>query len=154
MDLAPDIVAYYDRSREGDRLGVSPQGELERLRTAELLARWLPAAPARVLDVGGGTGVHALPLAAAGYQVDLLDPMPGHLDEARAASARAAAPLASIARGDARALDANAGTYDAVLLLGPLYHLTERAERLAALGEARRVLRPGGVVMAAAISLL
>jgi hypothetical protein len=40
---------------------------------------------------------------------------------------------------------------DAVLLLGPLYHLVGQAERIAALLEARRVLRPGGVLLAAAI---
>ena len=54
--------------------------------------------------------------------------------------------------GDARKLAFPDRSADAVLLLGPLYHLTERADRLAALREARRVLRPGGVVFAAAIS--
>src|SRR5690606_11227533 len=60
--------------------------------------------------------------------------------------------LASIRLGDARALDQAAECVDAVLLLGPLYHLTERAQRLAALREARRVVRPGGVIFAVGIS--
>jgi SAM-dependent methyltransferase len=54
--------------------------------------------------------------------------------------------------GDARRLEEADGAADAVLLLGPLYHLTERAARLQALGEARRVLRPGGLVFAAGVS--
>src|SRR4029453_15161994 len=44
------------------------------------------------------------------------------------------------------------GSYDAVLLLGPLYHLPERDDRLRALREARRVVKPGGPVVVAAIS--
>jgi SAM-dependent methyltransferase len=98
-----------------------------------------------VLDVGGGTGVYARPLAAEGYDVRLLDAMPPHVEQARAAGLNAAV-------GDARALPfADAGA-DAVLLLGPLYHLQERADRVVALREAHRVLRPGGVVAAAAIT--
>jgi SAM-dependent methyltransferase len=106
-----------------------------------------------VLDVGGAAGVHAYPLAAAGYRVHLLDPEPLHVEQARAAGrAPGVAPLASAEVGDARRLPQPAGSADAVLLLGPLYHLTERADRRQALGEARRVLRPGGLVVAAAIS--
>ena len=52
---------------------------------------------------------------------------------------------------DARRLTQADASVDAVLLLGPLYHLVGRAERIAALAEARRVLRPGGVLLAAAI---
>jgi ubiquinone/menaquinone biosynthesis C-methylase UbiE len=150
--LAPEITAYYDRSDEAARLIGQAAGRLEFLRTQELLARHLPAPPARLLDVGGGAGIHALPLAARGYEVDLLDPVERHLEQARRASAGAERPLSSIEAGDARHLDAPDATYDGVLLLGPLYHLTEAADRLAALTEARRVVKPDGVVVGAAIS--
>ena len=62
-----DIAAYYDRGEEQGRLG--DWGRLEFLRTRELLARFLPAPPATVLDVGGAAGAYALPLAAEGYEV-------------------------------------------------------------------------------------
>ncbi|MEY2451761.1 MAG: hypothetical protein QOD92_1335, partial [Acidimicrobiaceae bacterium] len=52
----------------------------------------------------------------------------------------------------ARALRAESAAYDVVLMLGPMYHLPSRADRLAALGEACRVARPGGLVAVAAIS--
>jgi SAM-dependent methyltransferase len=79
--------------------------------------------------------------------------VPLHVEQAGTASAaRAAFRLASARVGDARRLDFADATADAVLMLGPLYHLTERTDRLAALGEARRVLRPGGLVFAAGIS--
>jgi SAM-dependent methyltransferase len=106
-----------------------------------------------VLDVGGGPGGHACWLAVRGYQVHLLDIIPLHVELARRASARQPqAPLAGAEVGDARALARGSGTADAVVLFGPLYHLTDRADRVRALQEAYRVLRPGGVLLAAAIS--
>jgi SAM-dependent methyltransferase len=147
----PDVVWHYELGMEADRL--ETWGRLERVRTQELLARHLPPAPATVLDVGGGPGVHAVWLAEQGYAVHLLDPLELHVAQARELSARTpGVPLAGAEVGDARALPAADGSADAVLLLGPLYHLTEADDRRRALSEARRVLRPGGVLAAAAIS--
>lgn len=142
---------YYARGREQGRLS-GQRNLLEFWRTTELLGRWLPGPPARVLDVGGAAGVHALPLAERGHEVHLLDPAPVHVEQARAASAAASVPLTSVALGDARSLAVADASVDAVLLLGPLYHLTEAADRALALAQAHRVLRPGGVVVVAVIS--
>ena len=149
--LDPEVAAYYECGEEDTRL-TAGNGRLEWARTWELLERHLPPAPAVVLDVGGGPGAYAVPLALAGYTVHLVDAMPLHVEQARRAAEVACAPLASAVVGDARALAAADGSVDAVLLLGPLYHLLEEAERVAALTEARRVLRPGGVLLAVAIS--
>jgi SAM-dependent methyltransferase len=148
----PEIAGFYALGHEAERLWT--WGRLERVRTQELLARFLPPAPATVLDVGGGPGAYAVWLAHRGYAVRLVDPVELHLEQAREASARQPdAPLAGVEYGDARALAAADASVDAVLLLGPLYHLPDAADRDRALREARRVLRPGGVVLAAAISL-
>jgi ubiquinone/menaquinone biosynthesis C-methylase UbiE len=151
MVIDDDIEAFYRRGEEATRLqeGYFP---LERERTRELVLRHLAPTPASVLDVGGGAGAYALWLSGLGYEVHLVDPVPLHVEQARAASAATTAPLASAATGDARRLESGDARFDAVLLLGPLYHLVGRGERLLALGEARRVLRPGGVLFAAAIS--
>jgi SAM-dependent methyltransferase len=147
-----DILAYYNRGDEAARLRHG-LGRLELARTQELLRRYLPPAPASIYDVGGGSGVYACWLAAMGYAVHLLDLTPLHVAQALAASAcQPQHPLAGAAVGDARRLPRADASVDAVLLLGPLYHLTERAERLAALHEAARVARPGSVVLAAVIS--
>jgi SAM-dependent methyltransferase len=151
MELASDIAAHYRRGVERDRL--KTWGRLEAERTRELLARFLPSAPATVLDVGGAEGTYAFPLAEAGYAVHLVDPVASHVDAARStSSARSSHPLASAELGDARQLDAADGSVDAVLLLGPLYHLVEASDRARALAEAHRVLRPGGILFAAGIS--
>jgi ubiquinone/menaquinone biosynthesis C-methylase UbiE len=148
--LDRDIAAHYAEVPERQRLGPL---NLERVRTWELLGRHLPPPPAVVLDVGGAAGVYALPLAALGHQVHLVDPVAVHVEQAQHASGQQPqTPLASAAVGDARRLEWPDASVDAVLLLGPLYHLTDRADRVRALAEARRVLRPGGVLAAAAIS--
>jgi SAM-dependent methyltransferase len=149
--LSPEVRAYYERGEEDTRLSAG-HGRLEWARTWELLERHLPPAPAVVVDVGGGPGAYAVPLALAGYSVHLVDAMPLHVEQARRAALAACAPVASAVVGDARSLAAADGCADAVLLLGPLYHLLEESERAAALAEARRVLRPGGVLVAVAIS--
>lgn len=148
--MEPEILAHYEAGIEAPRL-FSQAGILERARTLDLMARHLPPPPARILDVGGGPGAYSVWLAGRGHDVRLLDPVPLHVDQAKAAAAGAGVPL-DAAVGDARALPDADSSADAVLLMGPLYHLTERADRLAALSEARRVLRPGGVLMATGIS--
>lgn len=142
------IVDYYTvHFQEAYRLQSRPCGRLEWLRTCELLDELLPAAPARLLDVGGADGAYARHLAAAGHQVRLLDLVPAHV-----AQARSGVPAIDADVADARALPEPDDSYDATLLLGPLYHLVDRDDRITALTEAARVTRPGGVVVAAAIS--
>jgi ubiquinone/menaquinone biosynthesis C-methylase UbiE len=142
---ADAVLAFYELGLERDRLA-GGHGALEFARTQALLSRVLPSPPAEIADVGGGPGRYATMLAERGYRVHLVDPVPLHVEQARAAG------LASAEVGDARALSLPDDSVDAVLLLGPLYHLPERPDRIQALGEARRVCRSGGVVIIAAIS--
>ena len=142
MSLLPrEIQEHYSKSQEWQRLS-SDQGELERLRTHAIFSRELPPAPAVVFDVGGGAGVHAFWLARQGYQVHLFDPVELHLDQARSHSAASGIAVASIACADARMLEIASASADAVLMLGPLYHLTDHRDRIQALREGRRILRP------------
>jgi SAM-dependent methyltransferase len=142
-----EVRTYYETGIERDRL-MQGYSRIEFARTKEILARYLPSEPARVLDVGGGPGAYAEWLADHGHSVHLVDGAPIHVEQAlERAQGRFSAVL-----GDARRLDEPDGVYDVVLLFGPLYHLIDRAERLRALREAHRVLRTAGLLVAAAIS--
>jgi len=148
--LDPGIESHYQTGYE--RLRLFPDGtpSLEFVRSMELLERLLPALPARLLDVGGGPGAYAAPLATRGYTVHLIDPLPLHVEQACLAADSGPAAFTA-ALGDARKLSEPAESQDAVLLFGPLYHLTEAAQRRQALFEAWRVLRPGGRLLAMAV---
>ena len=148
--MEQSILEHYQAGAESDRLGRGAS-RIERARTEELLRRFLPRPPAAILDVGGGPGAYASWLAELGYDVDLIDLVPLHVEQALEAAHRSSRPFTATV-GDARSLDHGDSSYDAVLLLGPLYHLTERPDRVRALGEARRVARPGGVVVGAGVS--
>ena len=148
---ADEIAAYYALGFEQERLA-SGAGELEFVRTQALLERYLPDPPAVIADVGGGPGRYAIWLAERGYQVHLVDPVALHIEQAVATAKRGSTALASAHTGDARALGLPDQSVDVVLLLGPLYHLVERADRVKALAEAGRACRKGGLVIAAAIS--
>lgn len=148
----PDVAAHYALGLESSRLFVDGKPRLEFVRTLELLDRHLPPPPGRIVDVGGGTGVYAVPLVERGFKVEVVEPIERHV-AAVTETARQQDLRGLTARlGDARDLaDVPAGA-DAVLLLGPLYHLTDGADRVGALAEARRIVRPGGVVVAVGIS--
>lgn len=146
-ELDPLIRAFYrDRYVEDDRLQRSGHGRLEFLRTQELLRRQLPMPSATILDVGGATGAHARWLAEDGYSVTLVDPVAEHVAQAAAVGTFAAVV------GDARKLEQADDSVDVTMMLGPLYHLVDAADRAQALAEAVRVTRAGGLVVAAGIS--
>jgi SAM-dependent methyltransferase len=149
--LEKEIHRYYEAGLEAGRLEAS-FSRWEKVRTLDLLRRHLPPAPAVILDVGGAAGAYAFPLAEMGYIVDLFDPVPLHIEQAQQRAAIQLHKARKSQLGDARAIPCEDSAADAVLFFGPLYHLTNRDDRLQAIREAHRVLRAGGVLMAVAIS--
>jgi ubiquinone/menaquinone biosynthesis C-methylase UbiE len=141
------MIAHYADGVEAERLKDVP---IEFMRTLEILQRFLPEDPCVVADIGGGPGTYAVPLAERGHQVHMFDPVELHVDQAEDALEGFKGATAQV--GEARALPLENASVDAALLLGPLYHLVERSERHAALREALRVLKPGGILLAAGIT--
>jgi len=157
MDRPPEdsnleaTVAHYALGNERGRLD-SPSGLIEFERTKDILLRYLPPSPASIADIGGGPGRYALWLADRGYRVSHRDLVGLHVQQVLDALAERPSLAIDTAIGDARRLELPDASVDAVLLFGPLYHLPRRRDRVQALAEARRIVRPGGLVFAATIS--
>jgi SAM-dependent methyltransferase len=147
---ANEMQAHYGLGLEQARLDEA-FGVVEYHRTIEIISRVLPPAPAVVADIGGGPGRYARWLADAGYRVIHRDVVPLHVEQVRAAGLETGGWVEA-AVGDARDLDLADACVDAVLLLGPIYHLDQRGDRLAAMREAARIARSGAPVLVAAIS--
>lgn len=143
------VRTYYGRFDENNRLGRDASGRLEFEMTMRILQKHLPD-KGRILDLGGAAGAYSFPLAEAGYEVCLAD-----LSENLIAQAREKNKDGQLKSSDVvNAVDLSLYEdcyFDAVLLLGPLYHLTEKVERSMCVGEVNRVLKDGGTVVAAFI---
>lgn len=146
------ICYYSEWQGEEHRLFTEPSGIIERLRTLSIMGRFLPQPPATIYDIGGGAGVYAFPLSEQGHRVHLIDFTPLHIDLAKKHMDESGIQLEECVTGDARQLTAPDQSADAALLLGPLYHMKKAKDRQQALCEASRILKPGGILLAVAIS--
>jgi len=147
----PRINEVYDNNTQNE------WERLERHRTEfavtmRAFQEHLPPVPAQILDIGGGPGRYSIALTKQGYQVTLLDLSQGNLALAQIKAGETAVELGVIIQGDGTSLPQSSQTYDAVLVMGPLYHLLNLEMRLQAVKEARRVLKPDGLIFAAFIT--
>ncbi|HYM40385.1 MAG TPA: methyltransferase domain-containing protein [Thermoplasmata archaeon] len=130
------IAKYYDVLHED----VDYPAEVALLE--KVFARFLARHPASVLDLGCGTGSHALILGERGFRVTGLDASPAMLRVARA-KARGR-PNPAFVRADMRSFDLG-GTFDAAICMdGAFTHLLTDHDVLAHLRAVRRHLSPGG----------
>lgn len=145
------LSSFYADSGEDTRLSRSRQGQLEYRTTMNYISRY--AAPgAQVLEVGAGTGRYSVALAKAGYRVTAVELVENHVQLLRQNAA--GLPDLTVHQGDALDLSRFPdAAFDAVLLFGPMYHLYEPEDVHRALDEALRVLRPGGVLLTAFLSV-
>jgi ubiquinone/menaquinone biosynthesis C-methylase UbiE len=147
-----EVERYYDENADLEWRRLS-QDRTEFALTLRALDEHLPAGKLRILDVGGGPGRYAIELARRGHLLTLADFSARELDLARVNVEAAGVQLEAICKADARDLSRFAdSSFDAVLLLGPLYHLLEASDRERAVREARRILKDGGTVFAAFIT--
>ncbi len=150
MSIDPEIVSFYNKSSEENRLkqGLGP---LEFERNKDLITRFLPAGKGLVADIGGGPGHYAAWLSDLGHQVVLVEPVEKHVKAAEKRAAKCKHSFRAML-GDAENVPLDNNSMDMVILHGPLYHLQLRERRENAIAEALRVLKPGGVILAFAIT--
>jgi SAM-dependent methyltransferase len=149
-DRVDEVRAYYDARGESEwhRLDNPYEGAIEQEMHRRAFEELIPPG-ARVLDLGGGPGKWTIWLLRRGHRVVLGDLSPKMLEIAWREIAAAGLAAEQVLELDARDLSALPdGAFDVVVSLGPLYHLTDEADRGRAIGEARRVLRPGGLLLA------
>src|ERR1700759_3960849 len=148
--ISENIGRFYASASEDQRLSYG-LGPLELERNKELISRFLPAKPGTILDIGGGPGIYSEWLAGLGHKVHLVDPVEKHIQQAKKRAGKAARKFEASA-GEARKLQFQDGFANVVIEHGPLYHLQNRNDRIKALAEAYRVLKPGGVMLGFAIN--
>jgi len=141
------ITEYYNKFNEDKRLK-TPHGRVEYIISMKYIHRFLEnfGSDAKILDVGAGCGAYSIPLAEEGYEVHALELVKHNVARLRAKSDKV------------RALQGNAlkltrkfekGYFDLVLVFGPMYHLFSHEDKLKVMSEAKRVLKPGGIMMVA-----
>ena len=152
MQSREDIIrGFYDRIDEEQRLTGSRHGQLEYRTTMAYIHRFLKA-PARVLEVGAGTGRYSIALAKEGLDVTAVELVESNLAVLRENGGELENLRAY--QGDATDLSRFADhSFDEVLVLGPMYHLYDPAEVHQAIDEAIRVTKPGGVLLFAFLSV-
>lgn len=143
------IIDYYQGYNEDDRMKDNP---LEYIRCKEIISRYLLSDNMSILDIGGATGAFSFWLAQLGHKVSLIDFTPKHIELANFHQQKLGLSLESLKVGDARELPYFDSSFDVVLLMGPLYHLVDRTDRIKAISEAYRVLKPNGIIICEVIS--
>jgi ubiquinone/menaquinone biosynthesis C-methylase UbiE len=149
MENIDNVLQYYENANEDERI---LRHSIEFIRTKEIISRYLPEKQIKILDACGASGHYAYWLAEKGHEVHLIDLSPKHIDNAKNNRQKYNASLASMKTGDARSLECEKESFDMVLLMGALYHLQERSDRILCLNEVNRVLKRGGIAVFSYIS--
>ena len=146
METNTYLTHYYEGYDENDRL-TSKHGRVEYITTMKYVEKYLKPGM-RVLEIGAATGRYSHALAQRGYRVDAVELIEHNIDIFKQNTLEGE-PV-TITQGNAMDLSEFEGdTYDITLLLGPMYHLFTREDKLKALSEAIRVTKKGGVIFAA-----
>jgi len=144
MEDNKTVLDFYQSNNEDGRIEKNP---IEFIRTKDIILRNLPEKPIKIIDLCGASGHYAYWLAQMGHEVHLMDLSPKHIEEAKCNKLKYNVELASTLCGDARSLSYNNESFDMVLLMGALYHLQEREDRIKCQREVYRILKNNGIAV-------
>ena len=142
------LEEYYNNYDEEGRL-LSRHGQVEYLTTMRYIEECLDGiSDPGILEVGAGTGRYSVTLAKRGLKVTAVE-LIGHNLEILRSKLDGTEPITAL---QGNALDLSVfpdDSFDLTMLLGPMYHLYSKEDKLRALSEAVRVTKPGGHILAA-----
>jgi len=146
MERMEALKNYYETHDEDARLSLHC-GKVEFLTTVHYIEKYLKP-DMKIIEIGAGTGRYSHYFARNGYRVDAVELMECNIEVFKQNTEPS--ENITVMQGDAVLLaDIDSEQYDITLLLGPMYHLYTEEDRKAAMGEALRVTKKGGVVFAA-----
>ncbi len=150
-----ELEEYYNKFNEEKRLN-SRHGQVEFVTSMHYIHHYLEEIASaqnlekreiRILDIGAGTGRYSIPLAGEGYDVTAVELVKHNLGRLKQKC-----PLVKAHQGNAIKLSRfEDESFDLTLLFGPMYHLHKKEEKQLALSEAKRVTKPGGILLVAYI---
>ena len=143
-----ELEEYYNKFNEEKRLN-SRHGQVEFITSMKYIHKYintqLPARDFKILDIGAGTGRYSVALANEGYDVTAVELVKYNLGILKSKNSSVKAM-----QGNALKLKKLAdNTFDLTLLFGPMYHLFGSTDKEKALSEAKRVTKPGGIILVA-----
>lgn len=143
-----ELEQYYNKFNEDKRLD-SRHGQVEYRVSMKYIHEYIPADRSRedvkILDIGAGTGRYSVALANEGYDVTAVELVKYNLGMLKSKGSTVKAMQGNAL--NLKKLENN--TFDVTLLFGPMYHLFGEADKRQALSEAKRVTKPGGVILVA-----
>jgi SAM-dependent methyltransferase len=148
--ISKELESFYNKASEETRLDKG-MGIFEFERIKELIEQHISKPNSTIIDVGGGTGKYSEWLAKNNHTVHLIEPVLKHIKLAEKRSNKLKKPF-SVTIGEAKKLPIKDNSADLVILHGPLYHLQKKEDRVAAIIEAKRVVKKGGIILGFAIN--
>tara|TARA_B110000211_G_scaffold143953_1_gene164334 strand:- start:280 stop:1101 length:822 start_codon:yes stop_codon:yes gene_type:complete len=148
--ISKELDDFYNKASEETRLEKG-MGIFEFERIKELIEQHIYKPNSTIIDIGGGTGKYSEWLATNGHTVHLVEPVLKHIKLAEKRAKKLKKSF-SVAIGEAKKIPFKDNSADLVILHGPLYHLQKREDRIAAITEAKRVLKKGGIILGFAIN--
>ncbi|MGL5616575.1 MAG: class I SAM-dependent methyltransferase [Sarcina sp.] len=153
--MSENVKKFYDENciNELNRLD-DPYNRIEFFSTLYMIKKYFPK-EGTIFDIGSGPGRYSLELLKKNYDVTMMDISANSITLAKNNIESSGFKAKNYICGDARHLNFELeNQYDGILLLGPMYHIQEKKERINLLKECKRILKPNGVIIISYINTL
>ena len=142
------VKEYYDANFKNEWLRLDdPYARIEFFSTLYMIKKYFPKG-GMIFDIGSGPGRYSIELLRRNYKVSLMDLSDNSITFAKSKIESLGFKADKYVCGDARYLAMEKeNSYDGILLMGPMYHIVSKAERVGLLKECRRILKKEGIII-------